>query len=119
MKFSDFLSKFALLGLAYSAACPFEDLRRSGLLSAEDAARFDAIKRDPKAADVLLKAHRRDTNAAAAPRSSSDLIGPLLNGLLDLPLGGGLCKICHTEYKDLLLTVPSVWRITTSDRRVV
>ena len=86
-----------LVGLTaqvYGAACPFELLKRSGLLSEEDTAKFEAVKRDPKAAETLFEARRRDAN----PQLLSGLTGPISNGILDLPLGGGLCKSSYPCY---------------------
>ena len=69
------------------AVCPFELMRRSGLLSEDDLAKFDAVKRDPEAAEELFQAHKRE----AAPEPVPDnIIGPILGGALDLPFGGGL-----------------------------
>ncbi|KZF18932.1 hypothetical protein L228DRAFT_271566 [Xylona heveae TC161] len=65
-------------------------MRRAGLLSEEDAAKFDAVKRDPAAADALFEAHRRDA-AESDPTAEPELVGiRKRDGLLDLPLGGGL-----------------------------
>ena len=36
-----------------------------------------------------MKAHKRETSPE--PQASGGIIGPIVNGLLDLPLGGGLC----------------------------
>lgn len=87
--------KLALLAIAlslppevYSAACPLAEMKRSGVLSEADAAKFEAVKRDPKAAEELLKAHQaRD----AMPNAEPEPQGGLLGG--DLPLGGGLSNL--------------------------
>ena len=93
MKLSAFIFTVSLPALAVSVACPFEELHRAGVLSSDDAAKFEAVKRDPRAAEVLLKLHRREAEPGPAPASQSGgLIGPVVNGILDLPLGGGLCK---------------------------
>ena len=67
-------------------------MKRSGLLSEEDVAKFEAVKRDPKAAEALFQAHQAEKREAAAEPepAAGGLIGPTLNGLLDLPFGGGL-----------------------------
>ena len=78
----------------YGAACPFEMLKRAGLLSDSDIEKFEAVKRDPQAAEALFEAHRRE----AEPQPEPGLPGPASSSLLDLPLGGGLCKLPHTIY---------------------
>jgi hypothetical protein len=62
----------------FFVACPFEELRRSGMLSVEDTAKFDAVKRNPAAAEEYLNRHKRE--AAAEKEKRQDLLG----GLLDL-----------------------------------
>lgn len=71
------------------AACPFEMLKRSGVLTEADLAKFEAVKRDPEAAEVLFQAHKRK---AAPNPSPAGVIGPIVSGVLDLPYGGGLRK---------------------------
>ena len=78
----------AFSGLAYGA-CPFAELRRSGVLSEDDIAKFEAVKRDPKAAEMLFKVHQAEKRE---PAPQSGIIGPIVNGILDLPYGGGLRK---------------------------
>lgn len=65
-------------------------MKRSGLLSEEDVAKFEAVKRDPKAAEELFQAHQAEKREAAPEPAAGGIIGPTLNGLLDLPFGGGL-----------------------------
>ncbi|KAI9696140.1 MAG: hypothetical protein M1820_008281 [Bogoriella megaspora] len=75
-----------------SVACPFAELHKAGLLSPDDAAKFEAVKRDPAAAEILFQAHqahRREAAPEPAPQNGG-LIGPIVDGVLDLPLGGGL-----------------------------
>ena len=86
----------AFAGLAYGA-CPFAELRRSGVLSEDDIAKFEAVKRDPKAAETLFKAHQAEKRE---PAPQSGIIGPIVNGILDLPYGGGLrkCFILPNSY---------------------
>ena len=81
----------AVVGVAF-AACPFSELKRSGTLSEEDIAKFEAVKRDPKAAEALFKAHQAGKREASPEPKPAGIIGPILNGVLDLPLGGGLRK---------------------------
>ncbi|MCJ1449873.1 hypothetical protein MMC28_000201 [Mycoblastus sanguinarius] len=76
----------AFAGLA-CGACPFAELKRSGVLSEDDIAKFEAVKRNPKAAEALFKAHQAEKRE---PGPQSGIIGPILNGTLDLPNGGGL-----------------------------
>jgi hypothetical protein len=92
MKPSILFLVWGFCSLAHSAACPFEDLRRSGMLSAEDAAKFDAIKRNPAAAEAYLNVHKREAGYEHEKEKRQSLLG----GLLDLPLGGGLCKYSTT-----------------------
>ena len=90
MKTYHFILGAGLAATAYGVACPFEEMKRIGLLSKEDIAKFEAVKRDPKAAETLIRAHRRE--AEPEPQAVGGIIGPLVNGLLDLPYGGGLRK---------------------------
>ena len=69
--------------------CPFELLKRSGKLTEADLAKFEAVKRDPKAAEALFQAHKRE---AAPDPSPAGVVGPIVSGVLDLPNGGGLRK---------------------------
>ena len=88
---------------AVFAGCPFADLRRSGVLSEEDLAKFEQVKRDPAQAEALLKRYqarkiKRDATPEPEPQAEKrGLIGPLTNGLLDLPFGGGLCMYLSTR----------------------
>ena len=83
------LALTAALAATSDAACPFELMKRSGILSDEDLAKFDAVKRNPEAAEALYQAHKREAAPEPAPQG---IIGPILGGALDLPLGGGLRK---------------------------
>ena len=87
MKLYILILSVSLPCLVASVSCPYAELYSTGLLSKDDAAKFEAVKRDPKAADALLKAHKREPSP-----QSGGLIGPIVGGLLDLPLGGGLCR---------------------------
>lgn len=83
-------------------ACPFELLKRSGALSEADLTKFEAVKQDPKAAETLFEAHKRDAAPNPAP---AGVIGPIVNGALDLPYGGGLRMCFPTRaVKTTLLT---------------
>jgi hypothetical protein len=75
------------IGLAQGTACPFSLLKRAGILTDADAAKFEAVKRDPAAAEALFQEYQRqEANEKREPQSSG-----LLGGLLgELPLGGGL-----------------------------
>jgi hypothetical protein len=86
MKSSSLFFAMGFCSLAHGVACPFADLRRSGMLSVEDAAKFDDVKRNPAAAEEYLSGHKG--GAGVEKEKRQDLLG----GLLDLPLGGGLCK---------------------------
>lgn len=92
MKTYHFILGAGLAATAYGVACPFEEMKRIGLLSKEDIAKFEAVKRDPKAAETLIRAHRREAEPEPEPQAIGGNIGPLVNGLLDLPYGGGLGK---------------------------
>jgi hypothetical protein len=88
MKYSIFTAAL-FAAPVFGEACPFALLKRAGLLSDDDAAAFDLVKRDPEAAESLIARH----HARAAEANADKLIGPRqLGGLLDLPLGGGLRK---------------------------
>ena len=86
MKATYLVLSAAFAGSAYGA-CPFAELKRSGVLSEDDIAKFEAIKRDPKAAEALFKAHQAEKRE---PAPQSGIVSPILNGVLDLPLGGSL-----------------------------
>ena len=91
-----------LVAMVYGA-CPFAELKRSGVLTADDVEKFEAVKRDPKAAEALFQAHRRE---AAPEPASGGIIGPIVNGIIDLPSGGGLrkhhfpgpCDVTHLSF---------------------
>ena len=68
-----------------AVACPFAALRESGLMGEGDAAKFDAVKRDPSSAVAFLNAHRREAKPEPAAEPAI-----LPTGLPKLPLGGGL-----------------------------
>ena len=89
MRITKIVSTAVLVAQVYGAACPYELLKRSGLLSEDDTAAFEAVKRDPSEAEALFEAHRRKVEGAPEgklpKRSASDSI-------LDLPFGGGLCE---------------------------
>lgn len=104
------LTVTALASYAAAAACPFQALKRSGALSDEDLAKFEAVKRDPKLAEELFAAHgssdaaAEDAKSKRNPDSISDLLDGLTSGLAEgleditnltagvLTLGGGLGK---------------------------
>lgn len=74
------------------ALCPFEAMKRSGMLTEADLAKFEAVKRDPGAAEELFNAYNKKKRAASPEPAPAGVIGPIVNGVLDLPLGGGLRK---------------------------
>lgn len=88
MKAAYLVLSAAFAVLAYGA-CTFTELRRSGVPSEDDIAKFEAVKRNPKAAETLFKAHQAKKRE---PVPQPGIIGPIVNGILDLPLGGGLRK---------------------------
>lgn len=101
MKSSTILSILSF-GQAALAGCPFQQLRDTGMLSEREYELFQAVKRDPKAAEELFgKFQARDADAEkrseekreAAPEPQL-LPGLDLGGLLDI--GGGLCKFNST-----------------------
>ena len=103
-----FVAFFAPLVLS---GCPFAELKRSGLLSEEDIEKFETVKRDPKAAEALFQAHQANKRAAAPEPASGGLIGPIVNGALDLPYGGGLrmtlsIRIQSTKCIDIIHSEP-------------
>lgn len=86
-----------LANSATAAVCPFSLLKRAGLLSEDDEAKYDAVKADSRVAEELFRAHHAQA-ARQEKRSATELIGPRSDdGLLDLPLGGGLREyICYS-----------------------
>lgn len=91
MKLSILISGVVFAGCASAAACPFQLMKRAGLLNPEIAARFEGIEKDPKIAENLLRTYSGEH--IGSKRSPNTLIGPRsADGTLDLPLGGGLCK---------------------------
>lgn len=82
MKFITLASTVPFASVAYGVACPFEAMKRSGLLNEAEAAKFEAVKRDPSVAEELFQVHRREAEASPAPQG--------LGSPLGLPLGGGL-----------------------------
>ena len=87
MKLSFLAPVATLLGQSQGAACPYELLRRSGLLGADDAAKFDAVKRDSSEADRLFREHRNREAEALYEVQTKRLDS---RQLLPLPFGGGL-----------------------------
>ncbi|KAF2148597.1 hypothetical protein K461DRAFT_330031 [Myriangium duriaei CBS 260.36] len=109
MKSSFVLALVSLSASVLAGPCPFEHMKRAGLLSPEDEAKFDAVKRDPKMADILFKQHRREI--VAKSENIHELRGPRKrDGLLDLPLGGGLLNGVLQPLTGILsaLDIPSV-----------
>lgn len=93
MKLSILASAAVFAGYASGAACPFQLMKRAGLLDPEIIASFEGVDKDPKIAENLLKARSWTGEHQGTKRSPETLIGPRdVNGLLDLPLGGGLCR---------------------------
>ena len=64
MKITHLTVTASLLVGAY-APCPFQTMKRSGQLSEEDAAKFEAMKRDPRMAEVLFEAYQKEKRDAA------------------------------------------------------
>ena len=83
MKTTLFLIISRLMLQVSAAACPFQQLRDLGLLSPDDAAEFDAVKRDYTHSSVLLE--ERQTK-----RDLFDDLNNVLGDVESLPLGGGL-----------------------------
>ena len=92
MKFTTFVKSLSLqLALVACTPCPYAELHKAGLLNPADAAKFEAVRRYPRAAEHMLYAHlhRRDES------ETESLLGPTIEGVLDLPSGGGLHKFLH------------------------
>ena len=89
---SFYISLVAVFPSVVLGGCPFAELKRSGVLSEEYIQKFEAVKRDPRAAEALFQAHQATKRAAAPEPASGGIIGPIVNGVLDLPYGGGLRK---------------------------
>ncbi|KAG8525340.1 uncharacterized protein KY384_008984 [Bacidia gigantensis] len=88
---------YFIIGIAFShvatCGCPFADLaKRSGGLTEDDRAKLEQVRRDPSQAEALFKAHQAKKRAPT-PQPQGGIIGPILGGVLDLPLGGGLRKL--------------------------
>ena len=64
MRATYLLLSAAFAGLSYGA-CPFAELRRSGVLSEDDIAKFEAVKRNPKPAETLFNAHQAEKREPA------------------------------------------------------
>lgn len=89
---SQVLYILALAGYATAAACPFHDLAKSGALSDSDLAKYEAVKRDPKAAEALFAAHQSEAaNVKPQKRQLLSGLGALLSNVTN-DLGGGLCE---------------------------
>lgn len=106
MKTFHIFGAVALASSATAAVCPFSLLKRAGLLSADDEAKYDAVKADSTLADELFRAHHAQS-ARQEKRSATELIGPRSDdGILDLPLGGGLREyICCYALPVRMLTL--------------
>ena len=93
MKPSFFIFGVSLVGIV-DCLCPFAELKRSGVLTDEDWANFEQVKRDPAAAGAFVNAHQAKINVEKRDEKlqpeERGLVGPTLGGILDLPLGGGL-----------------------------
>ena len=77
------------VGSAIAAACPFAQLRDLGILSPEDAAAYEAVKRDPAHAEAIIKA-REEQKREVEERDLLDGLNDVLGDLEKLTLGGGL-----------------------------
>ena len=108
MKTKIFVSAATLVAQVYGAACPYELLKRSGLLSEADAEKFEAVKRDPSYAETLFAEHQVNSKSIEQ-RDLPDLP-------LDLPFGGGLREFCYIGLGFLLLKTASEWRPATAYR---
>lgn len=116
------LVAFGLSALTYANPCPYAELARRGLLSEDDLAKFEAVKRNPAEAEKLLQLHARDASVnvktQAQPRDLiTGLVGPLLDGALDLPLGGGLRESLYQGCSKHLTDVDSERRSSAVERR--
>jgi hypothetical protein len=75
-----------------AAACPFSDAHKAGLLDSDLAVKFEAAQKDPKNADRLIGAHYAGVKRQNPQQGEvAGLVGPIIDGVLNLPLGGGLC----------------------------
>ena len=116
MKTTYLILSAGLVSRAFGA-CPFELLKRSGALNEADLAKFESVKRDPKAAEALFQAHKRE---AAPDPSPAGVLGPIVSGILDLPYGGGLRKLPTPKiFQRLsLMSWGSQWRSSETHWRI-
>ena len=112
---TSFLALIAAIEAFADAACPFELMKRSGILTDDDLAKFDFVKQNPEAAEALFRAHTREAKPEPAPQGG--IIGPILGGALDLPFGGGLRGFLAYRHWTLLTSCPSEWSTPTTYRR--
>lgn len=75
---------------ASAAACPYAEAFKSGLLDRDLAYKYEAVKHDPENAARLIGAHHQAKRADPQQGGLAGLVGPIVDGVLDLPLGGGL-----------------------------
>lgn len=74
-----------------AAACPYGEAFKAGLLDRDLADKFEAVRRDPQNADKIIGDHQEQVKRSDPQQGGlAGLVGPIIDGVLDLPLGGGL-----------------------------
>lgn len=88
-----------------AVACPYAEAFKRGLLDSDLADTFKAVRNDPENADKLIGAHHAETKRADPQQGGlAGLVGPIIDGVIDLPLGGGLRTL---KYLHLLVACPN------------
>lgn len=90
-----FTSVVLLATEAHAVACPYAGAHKAGLLDRDLADKFEAVRNDPDNAHEIIGEHQAKTRRADPDQGGlAGLVGPIIDGVLDLPLGGGLCTLC-------------------------
>ena len=89
-------SVLLLVDPSNAAACPFSEAHRAGLLDRSLADKFEAVQKDPRNADRLIGARHAGAKRQDPQQGGvAGLVGPIIDGVLNLPLGGGLCMFLY------------------------
>lgn len=90
-----FTSAVLLTKEAHAVACPYAEAHKAGLLDRDLADKFEAVRNDPGNAHKIIGEHQANAKRADPQQGGlAGLVGPIIDGVLDLPLGGGLCTLC-------------------------
>lgn len=89
-------SVLLLVDPSNAAACPFSEAHRAGLLDRNLADKFEAVQKDSRNADRLIGARHAGAKRQDPQQGGvAGLVGPIIDGVLNLPLGGGLCMFLY------------------------